>query len=61
MDLLCFLCLVFLMLSRLFVAALWSLAGKGPTSWLLLVKYIVFCYVPIWYPESDVVLYCIVP
>ena len=38
----CFLCLVFLMLSRLFVATLWSPAGKGLISWLLLVKFIVF-------------------
>ena len=36
-DHLCFLCLVFLMLSRL-----WSPAGKGLTSWLLLVMFIVF-------------------
>ena len=36
-----FLCLVFLMLSRLFVAALWPSAGKGLTSWLLLVIFIV--------------------
>ena len=42
MDLLCFLCLVFLMLSRLIIAALWSPAGKGLTSWLLLVMFIVF-------------------
>ena len=33
---------VFLMLSRLFIAALWSPAGKGLTSWLLLVMFIVF-------------------
>ena len=39
---LCFLCLVFLMLSRLIIAALWSLAGKGLTSRLLLVMFIVF-------------------
>ena len=32
---LCSLCLVFVMLSRLFIAALWSSAGKGLTSWLL--------------------------
>ena len=32
MDHLCFLCLVFLMLSRLFIATLWSPAGKGLTS-----------------------------
>ena len=36
-----FLCLVFLMLSRLFIAALWSPAGKGLTSWLLLLMFIV--------------------
>ena len=42
MDQLCFLCLVFLMLSRLFIAALWSPAGKGLTSWHLLVMLIVF-------------------
>ena len=37
MDHLCYLCLVFVMLSRLFIAALWSPAGKGLTSWLLFV------------------------
>ena len=37
-----FLRLVFLMLSRLFVSALWSLAEKGLASWLLLVMFIVF-------------------
>ena len=37
-----FLCLVFLMLLRLFIAALWSTAGKGLTSWLLLVMFIEF-------------------
>ena len=56
---LCFLCLVFLMLSRLFIA-LWSPAGKGLTSWLFLVMFIVFCYFPLWYPRSGVVLDCIV-
>ena len=30
-----YLCLVFVMLSRLFIAALWSPAGKGLTFWLL--------------------------
>ena len=35
MDHLCYLCLVFVMLSRLFIAALWSPAWKGLTSWLL--------------------------
>ena len=37
-----FLCLVFLMLLHLFIAALWSPAGKGLTSCLLLVMFIVF-------------------
>ena len=37
MDRLCYLCLVFVMLLRLFNAALWSPAGKGLTSWLLFV------------------------
>ena len=37
MDHLCYLCLVFVMLSRLFIAALWSPAWKGLTSWLLFV------------------------
>ena len=37
MDHLCSLCLVFIMLSCLFIAALWSPAGKGLTSWLLFV------------------------
>ena len=37
MDLLFYLCLVFFMLSRLFIAALRSPAGKGLTSWLLFV------------------------
>ena len=36
-DQLCYLSLVFVMLSRLFIAALWSPAGKGLTSWLLFV------------------------
>ena len=31
-----------LMLLRLYIAALWSPAGKGLTSWLLLVMLIVF-------------------
>ena len=33
------LCLVFLMLFRLFIAALWSPVGKGLTSWLLFVMF----------------------
>ena len=34
MDHLRYLCIVFLMLSRLFIAALWSPSGKGLASWL---------------------------
>ena len=45
MDHFCFLCLVFLMLPRLFIAALWSPAGKGFTSWLLLGIFIVYIFV----------------
>ena len=37
MDHFCYLCLLFVMLSRLFIAALWSPSGKGLTSWLLFV------------------------
>ena len=39
MDQLSYLCLVFVMLSRLFIAALWSPAGKGLTSWLSFVMF----------------------
>ena len=38
MDHLCYLCLVFVMLSHLYIAAL-SLAGKGLTSWLPFVMF----------------------
>ena len=40
MDHLCYLCLVFVMLSRLFIAALWSPEGKELTFWLLFVMVI---------------------
>ena len=39
MDHLCYLCLVFVMLLRLFIAALWSPARKGLTSWLFFVMF----------------------
>ena len=45
---------------RLFIAALWSPAGKGLTSWLLLVMFIAFCCFPMGYPGSGVLLDCIV-
>ena len=41
MEHLCYLCLVFYMLSRLFISALWSPEGIGLTSWLLFVMFIV--------------------
>ena len=40
MDHLCYLCLVFVMLSHLLISALWSPEGKGLTSWLLFVMFI---------------------
>ena len=47
MDHLFYLCLAFVMLSRLFIAALWSPAGKGLTSWLLFVIFnCVFVTIP---------------
>ena len=56
MDHLCSLRLVFFMLSHLFIAALWSPAGKGLTSWLLFVMFkCVFVTLPcgvlgqVWY------------
>ena len=41
MDHLCYLCLVFVMLSRLFIGALWSPEWKELTSRLLFVMFIV--------------------
>ena len=44
---------VYVLYSRLFIATLWSHAGKGLTSWLLFVMLIVF---PMWYSWSGVIL-----
>ena len=41
MDHLCYLCLVFVMLSRLFISVLWSPEGKGLASWFSFVMFIV--------------------
>ena len=41
MDHLCYLCLVFVMLSHLFFAAFWSPEGKGLTFWILFLMFIV--------------------
>ena len=38
-DHLCYFCLAFVMLLRLFIAALWSPAFKGLTSWLMFVMF----------------------
>ena len=59
-DHLCFFVFLFLMLSRLFIAALWLPAEKRLTSWLLLMMFIDFFNFPMWYPSSGVVLDCIV-
>ena len=59
-DHLCYLCLVFVMVSCLFIAALWSPAGKGLTSWLLFVMFkMCFCHCPMWYPGSGTLVDCI--
>ena len=42
MDHLCFLCLLLLVLLPLFIANMWPPVGKGLTSRLLLVMFIVF-------------------
>ena len=55
-DHFCCLCLVFVMLSHLFITALWSPAGKGLTSWLLYVMsncdffhVLMWCLGQVWY------------
>ena len=60
MDHFCCLCFVFVMLSCLLIAALWSPAGKGLASWLSCV----WCFscilsLPKWCPGSGVELDCI--
>ena len=44
MDHLCYFCLVFVMLSCVFIAALWSPVGKGLTSWLSFVMFNCFFF-----------------
>ena len=60
MDHLCYFCFVFVMLSRLLIAALWSPAGKGLTYWL---SFVVLNCVVVTFPfgilGSGVVLSCI--
>ena len=53
---LCLLCLR----ARLFIDALWSAAGKrAGLLALVCVVLVCVCQFPMWYPGSDVVLYCI--
>ena len=59
MDHLFYLCLVIVMLSRLFITALWSPEGKGLTSWLLFVKFIVILLLSHLVSTTGVVLDCI--
>ena len=56
MDHFFYLCFVFVMLSCLFIRALWSSAGKGAG---LLVLLLCFYHVPMWCPGSGVGLDCI--
>ena len=68
MDHLCYLCLVFFTLSHLFIAAMWSPAGKGLTSWLSFVMFNCFfvtfpCGIlgPVWFlivSISDICRHC---
>ena len=63
MNHLFYLCLVFVMVSHLFIAALWSPAGKGLASWLLFVMFNCYfvtfpcdilgqmCYLIVWIPD----------
>ena len=47
-------------LTCLFIAALWSPAGKGLTSGLLVCEvFLCFCHFTMWCPGSGVVLDCI--
>ena len=60
MDLLCFFCLVSAMpLCASVYCDLWSLAGKGLTSWLSFWCLTVSMSLSHWYPGSGVVLECI--
>ena len=59
MDHFCYLCIVFVMLSCLFIAALWSTAEKGLTSWLLFVMFYVVLLLSHLVSEIGVVLDCI--
>ena len=60
MDHFCYLCFVFIMFSCLFIAALWSTAEKGLTSWLSCIRCLLcFWHFPVRCPVLGVVLDCI--
>ena len=60
MDHFCYLCFVFGMLFCLFIAAMWSPAGKGwPLGSLVCDVFLCFCHFPMWCPGLGVVLDCI--
>ena len=61
MDHFCFLCLVFVMFSVLFIVALRSPAGKGLTSWRVCGVLLCACLFPMWCPVSGAVLDCMIP
>ena len=65
MDLSCYLCFVFdfVILSCLFLTALWSPVVKGLTSWLSCIRdvFLCFCHFPMRCPGSGLVLDCIIP
>ena len=60
MDHLCYLCLVFVMLSRLSIAALWSPEGKGLTLALVCEVYCDFVTFPFGILEQVWYMYLIV-
>ena len=53
MDHFCYLCFMFVMLSCLFIAALWSPAGKGLT-FCLSCMLCFLCHFPMWCDSVDV-------
>ena len=58
MDHLCYLCLVFVMLLHLFIAALWSHGGKRLTSWL---SFVMFNCVFVTFPRGILVqVWCLI-
>ena len=59
MDHFCYLFFVFVMLSCLFIAAMWPSGGKGLTFWLSFAMFYCVCHFPMGYPGSGVVLDCI--